>query len=174
MLSFASTFALWKSGDTGGVGTPPPFTTSLIPTTTTTTSTTTSTTFPAPTAMAYQGCWSDQANPRTLGLYSTSQANMTNFMCLTICVQLGYIYSGTGKYLNALLACDSRSSIPNAEYYTQCYCGNSLSLGTLDPVDSDCNEKCGGGSDMCGGGYLLSVCDSCSRHMHKGSVFNQS
>ncbi|KAG8878499.1 hypothetical protein FRB98_006108 [Tulasnella sp. 332] len=135
---FASTFALWKSSDTGGVGTPPPFTTSLIPTTTTTTSTTTSTTFPAPTAMAYQGCWSDQANPRTLGLYSTSQANMTNFLCLTICVQLGYIYSGT-------------------EYYTQCYCGNSLSLGTLDPVDSDCNEKCGGGSDMCGGGYLLSV-----------------
>lgn len=43
------------------------------------------------------------------------------------------------------------------EYGNECYCGNTLSGGSFDSKDSDCNVLCGGGSGTCGGSRTLSV-----------------
>ncbi|KAG8880657.1 hypothetical protein FRB97_000611 [Tulasnella sp. 331] len=140
---FADTFTLWKSANTGGA----PNSSSSIATSATSTSGTTSTktttstsaTASSTSGMQYVGCYTDQGSPRTLSSYSTTSASMTNALCLSTCTGMGYTYAGT-------------------EYADECYCGNSLSGGTLDSVDTDCNAACAGDSTkICGGSYRLSV-----------------
>ncbi|KAG8984863.1 hypothetical protein FRB94_010875 [Tulasnella sp. JGI-2019a] len=87
----------------------------------------------------YIGCVSDSGSSRTLGAYTTTSSSMTNPLCQSTCSSLGYIYAGT-------------------EYGDECWCGNSIAGGTIDPVDGDCNGPCAGDSTTkCGATYKLSV-----------------
>ncbi|KAG9030245.1 hypothetical protein FRB95_004181 [Tulasnella sp. JGI-2019a] len=133
---FADSFTVWKSANTGGGSNP----SSSVPTSTTSTKTTTSTSGTATsTGGAYVGCYTDSGSARTLNGYSVTTESMTNPLCKSTCLAQGYLYAGT-------------------EYSDECYCGNTLTAGTLDSVDSDCNGPCAGdNTTKCGGTYRLSV-----------------
>ncbi|KAG9032682.1 hypothetical protein FRB95_001110 [Tulasnella sp. JGI-2019a] len=86
----------------------------------------------------YLGCYSDAASPRTLTGSTTTESTMTNPSCVATCRSQGYTYAGT-------------------EYSNECFCGNSLSGGTI-MTDGSCNGPCAGDSStLCGGTYRLSV-----------------
>ncbi|CZR53720.1 related to glyoxal oxidase precursor [Phialocephala subalpina] len=93
-----------------------------------------------PTGWTYKGCWIDQAYGRILSTQSPDSATLTVESCVAACVALGY-------------------SIAGMEYYTQCYCGNSMiNQAALATADTDCNTACGGNSaEMCGGGDRMSI-----------------
>ncbi|KAK0545893.1 hypothetical protein OC845_004877 [Tilletia horrida] len=125
--------------------TPAPTTTST--TTTTSTSTSTSTTpFATPTSSgivsavgssAYQGCWSDDPNLRTLKVLNQSAATTTVEGCVQSCTNSGY-------------------SIAGVENGSDCWCGNGLSPGAAKVSDSQCSTPCGGNAyELCGGSSSL-------------------
>jgi uncharacterized protein (DUF2141 family) len=93
-----------------------------------------------PTGWKYYGCWIDQAYGRILGDQAPTSATLTVESCVAACIGLGY-------------------SIAGMEYYTQCYCGNSMiNQAALATADTDCNTACGGNSaEICGGGDRMSI-----------------
>ncbi|KAG8989253.1 hypothetical protein FRB94_008042 [Tulasnella sp. JGI-2019a] len=131
--------SVYKSGGTTTTSKSTTSTTTTKATTSTSTKATSTTTATGSAGTAYVGCYTDSGTTRTLnGTYTTSSA-MTNPLCESTCYAAGYTYAGT-------------------EYSDECYCGNGLTAGTLDAVDSDCNGPCAGDSTTkCGGTYRLSV-----------------
>ncbi|KAH9996954.1 WSC domain-containing protein [Xylariaceae sp. FL0662B] len=89
-----------------------------------------------------QGCWQDGPNGRILPTYQApDDAQLTLQKCAELCDSNGYTISGS-------------------EYYTQCFCDNSIhNGGVADTDNTNCNSPCGGdSSQMCGGpGYLTIV-----------------
>ncbi|KAL7417095.1 hypothetical protein BDY24DRAFT_411854 [Mrakia frigida] len=79
-------------------------------------------------------------NGRALPGASTSASDMTPSICAVYCTKAGFAISGT-------------------EWYTECYCSNSLSNGaSLSLLSSSAGTPCGGdASQTCGGSSALSV-----------------
>lgn len=76
---------------------------------------------------------------RTLNGAATANAEMTNEMCTSFCFGKGFPYAGT-------------------EYYTECFCGDTLATGGTEVDASDCAAACGGNSAQpCGGGNRLTI-----------------
>jgi glucan endo-1,3-alpha-glucosidase len=91
---------------------------------------------PVTTTPTSLGCYVD-ASSRLLSAYSTVASSMSSALCISICQGMGYKYAGT-------------------EYSTQCYCGNTFDK-TKNIATSGCNMKCGGSTEMCGGGWRLNA-----------------
>lgn len=87
----------------------------------------------------YQGCFSDQGNPRTLGAYSISQGSNTVEACAQLCSSKGYSWAGV-------------------EYGAECYCGNAGTGAASLKSDTECSKPCAGNAKQnCGGGFALQV-----------------
>ncbi|EUC51169.1 hypothetical protein COCMIDRAFT_80027 [Bipolaris oryzae ATCC 44560] len=82
----------------------------------------------------YEGCYRDSER-RVLSLMSEA-ADMTREKCAATCTK--YKYYGV-------------------EFARYCFCGNSFEAPTEQIAESNCNTKCVGSSDMCGGGWALSM-----------------
>ncbi|KAI1083033.1 WSC domain-containing protein [Whalleya microplaca] len=95
-----------------------------------------------PEGWSNQGCWQDGPNGRILPTYQApDDAQLTLQKCAELCDSNGYTISGS-------------------EYYTQCFCDNSIhNGGVADKDNTNCNSPCGGdNTQMCGGpGYLTVV-----------------
>jgi len=77
------------------------------------------------TAYSYLGCYSEGTNVRALDSASTTNyTSMTHKISAAFCTP---IYSAYG-----------------VEYGGECYCGNSLSVGSVVAPSTDCNMACGG------------------------------
>lgn len=86
----------------------------------------------------YAGCFKDSSNRALNGEIRPNLGAMSNEKCVKHCSAAGYALAGT-------------------EYGGQCYCGNEL-VGSQKLDDSTCNVACEGDkSDVCGGGWALSV-----------------
>lgn len=97
---------------------------------------------PQPTAIptvgkfTLEGCFTDNADGRSLYGASFTSDDLTLSACAEFCSK--YRYFGT-------------------EYSTECYCGNTLHSSTSVPL-SECNLVCGGNSsECCGSGNRLSL-----------------
>ncbi|KAI8635344.1 hypothetical protein F5Y19DRAFT_8141 [Xylariaceae sp. FL1651] len=85
----------------------------------------------------YAGCYTDVG--RTINAATTSSNAMTLEVCIAFCQNGGYGYAG-------------------AEYYNECYCGNSLAKGAVVVNDTDCTTACSGNStEACGGPNRLTL-----------------
>ncbi|KAI4195074.1 MAG: hypothetical protein LQ350_007405 [Teloschistes chrysophthalmus] len=105
--------------------------------TTSKTSTSSSATTTGPAAVqtastfAYQGCWSEGTNGRALAETNTASNTMSVEVCAAFCK--GYAYMGV-------------------EYSSECYCANTISIGSAQVFDNGCNMICSGApSEFCGG-----------------------
>ncbi|KAK5990198.1 Xylosyltransferase oxt [Cladobotryum mycophilum] len=84
------------------------------------------------------GCFKDNINRALSGDVLPNLGPMTNAKCIAHCKSSGFALAAT-------------------EYGGQCYCGNEL-VGSAKLEDSACNVACeGDSSDICGGGWALSV-----------------
>ncbi|RMZ74765.1 hypothetical protein DV737_g5758, partial [Chaetothyriales sp. CBS 132003] len=95
---------------------------------------------------AYDGCGTDNYYDRILTGYSTSEADMTNEVCVELCDNKGFTVAGT-------------------EYSDECYCGNSIpDAGAPIPgVPGNCKMACAGdASEMCGGAAGISLYTKCT------------
>ncbi|KZF20208.1 WSC-domain-containing protein [Xylona heveae TC161] len=121
-------------------------TTSTTPTTTAT-STTTTTQGSAPTSTPASpddvagwvslGCYTEATNGRALAGASTAGDSNNLQTCSTFCSSFDYF---------------------GVEYGRECYCGNSLSAGSVPATDNGCNMACNGNSaETCGGGSRLNL-----------------
>ncbi|MCJ1472308.1 hypothetical protein MMC13_000955 [Lambiella insularis] len=85
----------------------------------------------------YAGCYTDSVGARVLSNASLSGSAMTLEKCAAFCE--GYLYWGT-------------------EYGQQCYCGSALAETTTQKLEGYCGYVCAGnGTEICGGGSLLSL-----------------
>jgi hypothetical protein len=86
----------------------------------------------------FLGCQMEPANGvRALAELAVAADSMTNEACASFCS--GYTYFGT-------------------EYGRECYCANSLSLGSAVAPASECNMLCAGApTEYCGAGNRVSV-----------------
>ncbi|KAH8883555.1 WSC-domain-containing protein [Thozetella sp. PMI_491] len=85
----------------------------------------------------YQGCYTESTTGRALASSSYANDSMTLETCASFCQN--YQYFGT-------------------EYGRECYCGNSLSAGSVNTTQSDCSMACSGNSaELCGAGSRLSL-----------------
>lgn len=86
----------------------------------------------------YAGCFKDSKDRALSGEIRANLGAISNEKCVTHCKSAGYSLAGT-------------------EYGGQCYCGNEL-VGSQKLDDSACNIACEGDkSDVCGGGWALTV-----------------
>ncbi|RMZ92337.1 hypothetical protein DV736_g424, partial [Chaetothyriales sp. CBS 134916] len=95
---------------------------------------------------SYNGCGTDNYYDRILTGYSTSQAGMTNEVCVELCGSKGFTVAGS-------------------EYSDECYCGNSIpDAGAPIPgVPGNCKMACAGdASEMCGGAAAISLYTKCT------------
>ncbi|KAK5990459.1 WSC domain-containing protein [Cladobotryum mycophilum] len=111
-------------------------------------STPSSTSGPAPTGICptqpgtigqfqWYGCYTEGTNTRALNSKTYADDGMTLETCASFCA--GYTYFGV-------------------EYSRECYCGNSLSAGSVVAASTDCSMICAGANcDYCGAGSRLSV-----------------
>jgi hypothetical protein len=87
----------------------------------------------------YQGCYSDQGSPRTLGAYSVSQSTNSVDICVQLCYSKGYAWAGV-------------------EYGSECYCSNSGTGAATLKGYADCSKTCAGNvKQNCGGSMALQV-----------------
>ncbi|PNH62600.1 hypothetical protein VD0002_g5514 [Verticillium dahliae] len=93
-----------------------------------------------PSGWSEQGCWVDGAGGRILTYQAPDDNALTLQKCAKNCFDLGYTVAG-------------------AEYYQQCFCGNSIiNNGVKASSDSQCNTPCAGDStQMCGGGDRMTI-----------------
>ncbi|KAG7108844.1 WSC domain-containing protein like [Verticillium longisporum] len=93
-----------------------------------------------PSGWSEQGCWVDGAGGRILTYQAPDDNALTLQKCAKNCFGLGYTVAG-------------------AEYYQQCFCGNSIiNNGVKASSDSQCNTPCAGDStQMCGGGDRMTI-----------------
>ncbi|EUC32557.1 hypothetical protein COCCADRAFT_43889, partial [Bipolaris zeicola 26-R-13] len=77
----------------------------------------------------YLGCFTD-AIPRVIDSKTEYSTVMTREICADFCTD--YAFYGV-------------------QYSTHCFCGNSFETSTKSVDESECNGKCGGSSDICGG-----------------------
>ncbi|KAL4233178.1 hypothetical protein ACF0H5_007862 [Mactra antiquata] len=88
-------------------------------------------------AQIYLGCFEDNAN-RVLVGHEVHSSEMTNEYCYSLCVDGGWIYSGT-------------------QYSFQCFCGNSLAREIQKP-ENECNMPCSGDNhQICGGSWRINI-----------------
>lgn len=86
----------------------------------------------------YAGCFKDTSARVIQGIKFPSLGGTTNEKCITYCTAQGYTLTGT-------------------ENGGQCFCGNDLD-GSEALDESSCSMACeGDSSDICGGGWALSV-----------------
>jgi hypothetical protein len=87
----------------------------------------------------YAGCFKDASDRALSGdIRPGGLGQMTNEKCIKHCKTAGFALAGT-------------------EYGGQCYCGNEL-VGSAKLEESSCTIKCeGDASQICGGGWALSV-----------------
>jgi hypothetical protein len=81
---------------------------STVSASSTTTTTTASRTPPAVSGLAYQGCYLDSADTRTLGFFVGANGNtMTPTLCSSLCTSSGYAYAGIeyGDEVSRLQSC---------------------------------------------------------------------
>ncbi|KAK7924877.1 WSC domain-containing protein [Apiospora marii] len=93
-----------------------------------------------PPGWSYTGCYNEIPNGRTLSSDNKyDQGKMTVEECLAYCDSNGYRYAG-------------------AEYYYQCFCGDTIATGSKMVADSSCNTPCDGNkTETCGGAGFLSL-----------------
>jgi hypothetical protein len=86
----------------------------------------------------YAGCFKDGRDRALAGEVRPNLGRISNTKCIAHCKSKGFALAGT-------------------EYGGQCYCGNSLSGSELID-ESSCSKPCeGASSEICGGGWALSV-----------------
>ncbi|KAM4054693.1 WSC domain-containing protein [Hirsutella rhossiliensis] len=86
----------------------------------------------------YAGCFKDASERALGGVIRADLGSMSNGKCISHCKAAGYALAGT-------------------EYGGQCYCGNEL-VGSQHLDDGKCEMPCeGDASQVCGGGWALSV-----------------
>lgn len=93
------------------------------------------------TEQTFQGCFTDNANNRTLGGFAfTSSKNMTVENCIRGCNENGYSMGGV-------------------EYGTECYCGGSVPATSLLASNASCEVMmCSGNTtEFCADGSRLAV-----------------
>ncbi|KAK3989078.1 WSC domain-containing protein [Cladorrhinum sp. PSN332] len=95
---------------------------------------------PSFTSYGYRGCFSEPTGARALpNLYQRSATNMTIQGCAAFCSAGGYTLFGL-------------------EYYEECFCGQTLTSGTLPAPETNCRFPCTGDSQQtCGGDSHLSL-----------------
>lgn len=87
----------------------------------------------------YQGCFTDQGNPRTLNAYSINQNSNSVDSCAQLCNSKGYSWAGV-------------------EYGSECYCSNAGTGSATLKADSECSKPCAANvRQNCGGGMALQV-----------------
>lgn len=87
---------------------------------------------------AFKGCWPDNPHSRVLNGLSYSSEHMTPLYCAHICWAQRFIYSGV-------------------EYGRECWCGNTLNVGSAAPVQ-ECNQACEGDSTFaCGAPNYIGI-----------------
>jgi len=96
----------------------------------------------------YLGCYVD-TSARILPFSFPGNGLLTNAICEQECQEKGYTLAGT-------------------EYTWYCFCGNSSAGAVLAP-NSDCNSACSGnGTEICGGGWRLTINDLTGIKMSTG------
>ncbi|KAM3075161.1 hypothetical protein ACMFMF_005840 [Clarireedia jacksonii] len=91
-----------------------------------------------PGSWASQGCYLDVGRTLTDGQY-IDNVNMTDESCISYCSSKSLNYAGT-------------------EYSSECYCGNTLTIGAGPAPASDCEMPCvGNSSEPCGGPNRLNL-----------------
>lgn len=96
----------------------------------------------------YQGCYTDQGNPRTLSGYSVSQSSNSVDSCVQLCSSKGYSWAGV-------------------EYGRECYCSNAGTGTATLKGDAQCTMQCAANvKQNCGGSMALQVyrLQTSSRH----------
>ncbi|KAH8789407.1 WSC domain-containing protein [Hyaloscypha sp. PMI_1271] len=90
------------------------------------------------TPYTYVGCWAEPSNVRALTTVFYASDSMTLEYCAGYC-------AGVYKYWGV-------------EYGRECYCGNTLSPGSLGAPAPECNSPCAANSsETCGGSSRLSL-----------------
>ncbi|KAI0694215.1 WSC-domain-containing protein [Cytidiella melzeri] len=87
------------------------------------------------------GCIAEGTTGRALSAASTINSTMTKPLCANYCDALGYQYAGV-------------------EYYTECYCDNTLENGATTALRTwyECSTTCGGNpNEDCGGPNRLTL-----------------
>ena len=90
-------------------------------------------------SFVYQGCFTDQGSPRTLGAFSISQSTNSIDVCAQLCYSKGYTWAGV-------------------EYGSECYCNSAGTGSAALKSDADCLKPCSGNvKQNCGGSMALQV-----------------
>ncbi|KAI4181434.1 MAG: hypothetical protein L6R41_006629 [Letrouitia leprolyta] len=90
---------------------------------------------PSAGAFTHQGCYTEGTSGRALGDANTAYSGMTVEKCAAFCS--GYTYMGV-------------------EYYSECFCGNTIAAGAVPATDNGCTLACSGNSsEICGGANRL-------------------
>ncbi len=91
------------------------------------------------------GCYNDQTGAHPVNVTTIDSSSMTVELCTQYCTLLGYTLVGLTGH-----------TTPSVDAY--CYCGSSISPGTVSAPSSDCSMPCpGGGSGTCGGNYRMAL-----------------
>ncbi|KAK4464718.1 WSC domain-containing protein, partial [Cladorrhinum samala] len=95
---------------------------------------------PIPTTYGYRGCFAEpEGGGRALPNLFQRSENMTVSTCASFCRGAGYTLFGL-------------------EYYHECFCGHTLTVGTQSAPEADCRYPCSGNSqEKCGGDLRLNV-----------------
>jgi hypothetical protein len=86
-----------------------------------------------PPPSGYQGCFTDNTN-RALPAFQGEGYSIQ--ACRNTCASQGYAYAGS-------------------QWYSQCFCGNSLGYSHVS--DAECNTLCSSGGGYCGGAWRNSI-----------------
>ena len=102
----------------------------------------------------YGVCVFDDSKNRVLTGYYFSSQEMTVEMCLSICREKGFLFSGL-------------------EYGIECYCGNESAETFEWAWYGKCNDRCAGDSNqICGGSNAMSLYSTTKFYLNGLCVFN--
>lgn len=92
-----------------------------------------------PPGWARKGCYSDTANPRTLGHLALESSSLSVENCIAQCVAGGYHYAGV-------------------EYGQECYCDYSILQSSTQISNTSCSMTCQGSTtETCGGPNAVEI-----------------
>ena len=104
----------------------------------------------------YGVCVFDDPNDRVLKEYFFTSSELTIEMCIGVCRDKGFRYSGLQRE-------------------NECYCGNEPLHGFQWAWFGECNEKCAGNSNqVCGGSQTMSVYTTRGDHKAHSGIQNHS
>ena len=102
----------------------------------------------------YGKCAFDDASDRVLQGHYFSSETMTVEMCLSICRDKGFHYSGL-------------------QWQIECYCGNEPVNGFQWAWTDKCHDRCAGNSNQfCGGSYAMSVYSTPKTYIHGLCIYD--